>query len=113
MTELDEIRAILRDVATRQQAISEQQEITQRQLEITRSIADSNARAIEAWRQQLTESQEELEEENSVLSVRLGRHHRSLILLISESRENIRQHEEFRSRFARLEGNGNGDRSND
>lgn len=132
MSELDEIRGILRDVAINQQQNQIQLEATQRLAELTLSIANSNARSIEAMGgridetlsiansnakaitalgQTVADNQEEIEETASQNMVTGRENSRLIEVLISESRENIRQHQAFLERFDRLEGNGNGGRS--
>ncbi|MBW4464039.1 MAG: hypothetical protein KME07_01190 [Pegethrix bostrychoides GSE-TBD4-15B] len=120
---LDRIERILEELATSQQQTQQQQQLTQRQLEttrsivesnaeqqqfiqrqleLTRSIVESNAKAITALGQTVIDDREETAETASRNMVQ-GRNNEQLIeILISEGQENIRQHQAFTERFDRM-----------
>lgn len=106
---LDRIERILEELAASQQqtdqriaAVAEQQQLTQRQLELTRSIVESNAKAITALGQTVTDDREETAETASQNMVQGRDNERMIEVLISESQENIRQHQAFTERFDRM-----------
>lgn len=83
-------------------AVAEQQQLTQRQLELTRSIVESNAKAITALGQTVIDDREETAETASRNMVQGRDNERMIEVLISEGQENIRQHQAFTERFDRM-----------
>jgi len=85
-TEMQEIRAILRETAQNLREAS--------------AIAVSNARSVQAWEARIEENKIEAEEERSLLRVEINE-------LKQASRENIEQHFEFFRRFDETQANIN------
>jgi len=101
---MEQIQATLQQVA-------DLQALTQQQLKVTLDIANSNARAIQAWESRINQVEEEAEEERSELRVNLNTLSTGVAQMqvgIDElrqaSRENIAQHFDFRERFDRMMG---------
>lgn len=77
-------------------ALTQAQERTQRQLDITLNIANSNARSIEAWEALIEQNKVDAEEDRSRMQVLIRE-------LIRANDQNTIDHELFRRRFEAID----------
>lgn len=106
---LDRIEALLEQVAASQQATQQIVESNARSIqalgdrnEETRKIAESAAKSVVALGQTVMDDRAEREEIESQLRLNISSTNSSIQALVTEARENRRQHIDFRERFDRL-----------